>query len=80
MMSNELALISTNKKNYIKALLTAKGIRVKDIAAELGIAPPTVSQVISGVKTSRRIRELIAKKVDKTPEELWPRKTLPEAE
>lgn len=70
-MANKLGF--TNKKNFIKARLIERGIKLVDIARELGIAPPTVTQVISGIKTSRRIQKTIAQKIGMNVDELWPK-------
>lgn len=65
-----------NGKDYvkIKALMILKGIKIKDIAAELKVSSAAVSRVIQGKSVSIRIRELIAKKVGMSIEELWRKK------
>jgi transcriptional regulator with XRE-family HTH domain len=55
----------------IKALLIERGIKQKDIAAELGVLLSTVSGVINGHHSSHRIKEHIAKKLHKPYEKLW---------
>lgn len=67
-------LVSTSQKNFIKALLVARGIKISDIAKELNVAVPTVSLVISGRDKSKRIKAAIAEKLGFSPEELWPEK------
>ncbi|KAA0257187.1 helix-turn-helix transcriptional regulator [Deferribacter autotrophicus] len=69
MRANKLPFI--DKKNYIKALLVAKGIKLTDIAKELNVALPTVSQVISGKKTSFRIQKAISEALSVPYEDLW---------
>ena len=46
--------------NDIRAELIRRGIRVKDIAADLQVDRSTVSNIISGKRRSRRIAEHIA--------------------
>ena len=67
-------LVATSQKNLIKALLAARGIRISDIARELNVSVPTVSLVISGRDSSRRIKTAVAEKLGFSPEELWPEK------
>ena len=67
-------LVSTSQKNFIKALLVARGIKISDIARELNVSVPTVSLVISGRDNSRRIKAAVAEKLGFSPEELWPEK------
>ncbi len=67
-------LVPTSQKNFIKALLVARGIKISDIAKELNVSVPTVSLVISGRDNSRRIKAAVAEKLGFSPEELWPEK------
>ncbi|AEA33659.1 helix-turn-helix domain-containing protein [Hippea maritima] len=69
----DIKIKATNRKSLIKALLTAKGIKITDIAKELGVAVTTVSLVISGRDTSKRIQTTIAKKLGVDVNELWPK-------
>ena len=55
----------------IKALLIEKGIKQKDIADALNVAPCMVSGVIGGYMKSRRIREYIAVQLNRPYEKLW---------
>jgi transcriptional regulator with XRE-family HTH domain len=54
--------------NKIRALLAEKGIRQVSIVKKLGVKPSGVSGVISGTKTSRRIRLAIAAALNIKPE------------
>lgn len=54
----------------IKARMKEKNVTQKDIANILGIAPPTVSQKINGVRPmDLNEAEVIAKKLDIMPSE-----------
>ncbi len=57
----------------IKAKLIRKGIKIKDIAQEAHVTPSFVSMVIHGKKTSRRVQEIISKKLDEPFHLLWKR-------
>lgn len=59
----------------IIALLHKNGTGVCRIAKELAVHPGTVSSVIAGNDTSRRIQRAVAKATKSTVAELWPRKT-----
>lgn len=56
----------------IKAHLRIGGVTPAALADELGVSAMTVSQVIHGRGTSRRIAERIAKALGKKAEDLWP--------
>ncbi len=60
------------KGQTIRALLLLRDIRLVDIARALGVARPTVSQVVRGVRKSRRIQEYIADLLDMPVEDIWP--------
>ena len=55
----------------IKALLVERGIKQKDLAEELGVLLATVSGVINGHHSSARIKQHIAKRLDKPYARLW---------
>jgi transcriptional regulator with XRE-family HTH domain len=55
----------------VKALLVKRGIKQKDLAEELGVLLSTVSGVINGHHSSKRIKKHIAEKLDKPYEKLW---------
>lgn len=55
----------------IKALLIEKGIKQKEIAAELGVTPGLVSGVINGHSESRPLKTHIAKMLGRKYESLW---------
>jgi predicted transcriptional regulator len=61
--------VKANRKVY--ALLIEHGIKQKDIADELKVKRATVSGVINGHHSSRRIQEYIAKRLNKPYERLW---------
>lgn len=60
--------------NEIRAALMLRGIKVKDIAGQVGVVPQAVSMVISGRHTYKgyRIRPFIASALGRTVEEIWP--------
>ena len=55
----------------VKAILVRKGIRQKQLAAEIGVLPATVSGVLNGHHNSRHIKDAIAKKLNMDFEKLW---------
>ena len=59
------------KKNYIKASLILKGIKITDIARELGVTQGAVSRVIAGNLRSKRIQERIAELLNEEPAVLF---------
>lgn len=56
----------------IKAMLILKGIKQADVAKELDVSRAAVSVVVSGKGTSRRIKEHIARLLNKDIDDLWP--------
>ena len=56
----------------IKAMLILKGIKQADIAKELHVSRAAVSAVVCGKGTSRRIKEHIARRLNKDIDDLWP--------
>ncbi|MBP8699723.1 MAG: helix-turn-helix domain-containing protein [Syntrophorhabdaceae bacterium] len=58
----------------IKAMLVMKGIKIADIAHELGLNPRTLYTVIHyyPTKKSRRVQEAIARLLNKPFEKIWP--------
>lgn len=58
-----------NKK--VKSLLVLKGIKMVDVAKQIGVSRVTVSIVITGKGKSRRIQQAIADMLGKSYEELW---------
>ena len=63
------------ERNEIKAHLAMKGVTVTSIANGLGIAIPSVSQVISRAKNTRRVQKAIAKAIGKPVDEVFPEPT-----
>lgn len=59
----------------IIALLHKNESGVCRIAEALGVHPGTVSSVIAGNDTSRRIQAAVAKATKRSVAELWPHKT-----
>ena len=62
----------SGRKLSVKALLINDGIKLTDIAQRLKVSLPTVSKVISGKATSKRIQEAIAEALGAKKEDLWP--------
>lgn|GEM_PF-2733449 len=56
----------------VKALLINDGISLTNIARKLKVSVPTVSKVVSGKASSKRIQEAIAHALDLKREDLWP--------
>jgi transcriptional regulator with XRE-family HTH domain len=56
----------------IRSYMVKAGVTVLQIARQLGMRPPTVSQVIHGVRKNPRIREAIAAAINRPISELWP--------
>lgn len=65
--------------NERRAELMRRGIQVKSIALELGIAAPSVSQVITGTKRTRYVQQAIANAIGKPVEEVFPEPVTEEA-
>ena len=57
----------------VKALLVERGIKQKDLADELGVLIGTVSGVINGHHSSKRIKQYIAKRLGIAYERIWGR-------
>ena len=58
----------------IRIRMMRLGISASEIAAKLNVTEPFVHQVITGIRTTERIREAIAEAVGKPVEKLWPNK------
>lgn len=60
--------------NEIKAELVRRGIKIKDIARQVGVSGEAVTMAISGKYTYRghRIRPYIARAIERTESEIWP--------
>lgn len=58
--------------NQIRAAMILKNVRPADIARRLNVTRGAVSNVISGLKTSQRIREAVAEAVGKEVDAIWP--------
>ncbi len=71
MGKDEINKLLKERGDRIKGLLEEKEVTQAMIADELGVKPPTVSQVINRGFTSRPIQSLICKKLGKTFDEIW---------
>jgi len=60
-MSNEILL---KRREFIKYQLRLKGSSLAEISRELGVSSATVSQVCSGERTSKRVLQAIADKLE----------------
>jgi len=56
----------------IKAMLLLRGISQTEIAEVAGVERSRVSEVINGRRTTRRIREAVAKALGKEVAAIWP--------
>ncbi len=56
----------------IKAALLLRGISQAEIAEVIGCSRDLVSHVINGRRTTRRIREAVAKALGRDVEAIWP--------
>lgn len=56
----------------IRARLRMAGSSFTALAQELGITPASVSLVSQGRRRSRKIEQIIAVKLDTTPQNIWP--------
>lgn len=56
----------------IKAALEKQGVTQRSIADELDISDVSVNNVINGKATSQRIAKLIAAKIGKQVDDIWP--------
>jgi predicted transcriptional regulator len=54
-----------------KVALMRAGVTMKEVAEELGVSPPHVSQVVAGKRRSPRVEQAIASKVGKKREQLF---------
>lgn len=63
--------------NQIKGSLIFSGIKLVDIADECDVSEQSVGQVIRGLSTSDRIQRVIAEKIDKPVEEVFPERYQP---
>ncbi len=55
----------------IKARLIRKGIKIKDIAKEAQVSASFVSMVIYGKKKSKKVQEIISRKLNEPYNSLW---------
>jgi predicted transcriptional regulator len=67
------------KANDIRAELVRRNISMVSVARSIGVSQPAVSQIISGKKTSSRIRQAIAKAIGKPVDEVFPEPVTEEA-
>ena len=64
--------MNRNKRNRIKLLLKGAGVKQKRIAGALGVSAQFVNQVVSGERSTPRIRKAIAEATGKKISDLWP--------
>jgi predicted transcriptional regulator len=60
------------KSSTARQLLKEAGVKQKQIALFLGVSTQAVNQVVLGQRSTRRIRETIAKLIGKPVAEIWP--------
>ena len=58
--------------NQIRAAMILKNVRPADIARRLNVTRGAVSNVISGLIVSQRIREAVAEAIGKEVDAIWP--------
>lgn len=58
-------------KRKIKAMLMERGIKQKDIADNLGLKRSTISGVLNGLRTSKRIKQAVSEILHLPYEQLW---------
>ncbi|WP_018704092.1 helix-turn-helix domain-containing protein [Anaeromusa acidaminophila] len=58
--------------NQIRAAMLLKNVRPADIARRLNVTRGAVSNVISGLIVSQRIREAVAEAIGKEVDAIWP--------
>lgn len=63
-------------KHEIQDALARVGLNQAAIARDLGLTPITVSYVVSGKSTSRRVHQAIAEAIGRDVKEIWPTKYL----
>ena len=56
----------------IRKLMRSKKVKVKDIASNLGVSSPFVSQVIHGVRQTQTVRDAISEAICQPVSKLWP--------
>ena len=56
----------------IKVELMRAGIRQVDLARDYGCSPVVIHQVIHGIKTSRGVQRLVARRLRLKISDLWP--------
>jgi len=79
MNDKTLTLIDKKNKHYIKALLILQDINLREIAHAANVSIPFVSYIVTGgrkgvKKKGRLVQQLIADKIGKDVNELFPRK------
>ena len=78
---NAINITPSNKKKgrYVSALLIMHGISQAELAEQIGITQPFLSQIINGQRLGakekgRLARQVIAASLGMKVEELWPKK------
>ena len=62
----------TSRRPDRKALLRARGVQLKDFAAELGVSKSHVTRVVAGERRSPRLERAIAKRLRMPLREAFP--------
>lgn len=57
--------------NLIKRELAKRGYTQARVAREIGVRPPSITNVCKGTSTSRRIEDFIANVIEMSPGDLW---------
>jgi len=70
--------IDRERKKNVMVALAEREINISDLARSLGIAQAIISQVINGRRLSPKTEQRIAEFLGKTPEDLFPSRTLDE--
>lgn len=70
-MINKLTVKTKKRRAYIKSLLALHEIKIIDLSKEIGVTPEAVTMTISGATSSRRIKDTIARRLNKPFEKLW---------
>ena len=69
-MVNKLPAIKHRRK--LRSVLVGLGISQADIARKARVRPSAVSAVMGGYKTSKNVRQVMAKMLHVKVEDIWP--------
>lgn len=62
----------TDSYTQLKDDLRKAGFSLRSISREVGVSHTAVTDVARGARRSRRIEQLIAERLERTPSDLWP--------